>query len=90
MNYGKALEALQDGYRVARKGWNGKDMWLILVPGRILESIQPDSFYDKCGFKKGTEILSHIDMKTADGKMLIGWTPNQVDQLANDWQIITS
>jgi hypothetical protein len=31
MNFGQAIEALRQGKRVARKGWNGKDMWLRLV-----------------------------------------------------------
>lgn len=30
MNFGKALEALKEGKKVARSGWNGKDMWLEL------------------------------------------------------------
>ena len=28
----------------------------------------------------------HIDMKTADGSITIGWAPSQVDMLAEDWQ----
>lgn len=30
MNFGGALQALKDGERVARAGWNGKGMWLKL------------------------------------------------------------
>jgi hypothetical protein len=30
MNFSDALEDLKDGKRVARKGWNGKGMWLEL------------------------------------------------------------
>lgn len=30
MNFGKAIEALKSGSRVARSGWNGKGMWLAL------------------------------------------------------------
>ena len=34
MDFGEALRALKDGKRVARKGWNGKGMWLFLgTPG---------------------------------------------------------
>ena len=28
MDFGKALEALKAGKKVAREGWNGKEMWL--------------------------------------------------------------
>lgn len=31
MNFGEALAALKRGERVARQGWNGKGMWLVLV-----------------------------------------------------------
>ena len=31
MNFGQAIEALKNGDRVSRAGWNGKNMWLQLV-----------------------------------------------------------
>jgi hypothetical protein len=30
MDFGAALDALRDGFKVARAGWNGKGMWLAL------------------------------------------------------------
>lgn len=30
MDFGQAVRALKDGWRVARRGWNGKGMWLEL------------------------------------------------------------
>ena len=33
MNFGQAIEALKEGKRVARAGWNGKGMFLFLVSG---------------------------------------------------------
>lgn len=30
MNFGQAIDALQHGAKVARRGWNGKNMWLAL------------------------------------------------------------
>jgi len=30
MNFGQAIEALKLGQKVARAGWNGKNMWLAL------------------------------------------------------------
>ena len=29
MNFGKAIEELKNGKKVAREGWNGKGMWLV-------------------------------------------------------------
>lgn len=51
MDFGEALRALKNGEKVARKGWNGKGMWLELQV--------PDLF------SKMT--LPYIYMKTADG-----------------------
>ena len=28
MNFGQAIEKLKEGKKVARKGWNGKGMWI--------------------------------------------------------------
>lgn len=33
LNFGLALEALKQGNAIARKGWNGKGMFLFLLPG---------------------------------------------------------
>jgi hypothetical protein len=30
MNFGQAIEALKEGSKVSRSGWNGKGMWLAL------------------------------------------------------------
>ena len=30
MNFGEAIEALKEGKKVCRSGWNGKGMWLAL------------------------------------------------------------
>jgi Protein of unknown function (DUF2829) len=34
MNFGQALEALKQGKKVARRGWNGKGMFIYLVRGQ--------------------------------------------------------
>lgn len=50
MTFGEALVCLKQGYKVARKGWNGKGMWL---------GIQfPDGY--------SVTTLPYIYMKTAD------------------------
>ena len=88
LTFGMAIEAMKRGRRVARSGWNGKGMWIILNEGRTVESLEPNSFYDKCGFKAPVFIGSHIDMKAADGSMVVGWLASQTDMLAEDWCIV--
>ena len=87
MNFGEALEALKQGKKVAREGWNGKGMWLILVPGTVDINFGDGSAYYRAGLKRGT-INRHIDMRTATGEMQPGWLASQTDMLAEDWVIV--
>lgn len=91
-DFGTALGYLKGGAKVARKGWNGKGMWLILVPGTKAVEFVEGSPYMKAGLTHG-EILPHIDMYTtnAEGRraMLPGWLASQTDMLAEDWELVT-
>lgn len=86
MNFGKALNYLKSGKKVCREGWNGKGMFLFLVPGctfkvkrKPLLGIYPE----------GTEINyhAHIDMRTAQ-ETVVPWVASQTDVLSEDWQIV--
>lgn len=91
MTFGVAIEALKKGLKVARAGWNGKGMWLVLVIGTKTVNFTEGSPYMKAGLTSG-EILPHIDMYTinAEGRraMLPGWVASQTDMLAEDWSIV--
>lgn len=94
MNFGDAISALKSGQKVARAGWNGKDMWLILVPGTPAVVLNPGTPYGKAlPNHVQCEILPHIDMWTvnAEGRraMLPGWVASQTDMLSEDWTIIS-
>ena len=86
MNFGDALAALKLGHRVARAGWNGKDMFLFLVQGSTFKVNRPPLLGI---YEEGTEINyhAHIDMRTATGE-IVPWLASQSDMLANDWQTI--
>lgn len=75
MNFGEAIEALKSCKKVARKGWNGKCMWLCLIP-------HTNKTWE------GYPIQDCIGMKTADDKMQPGWLASQADILAEDWEIV--
>ena len=91
MTFGQAIESLKAGQKVARKGWNGKGMWLVLVPGTPVIHPKPDTPYGKAGIVE-CEILPHIDMWTTNAQgrraMLPGWLASQTDMLSEDWEII--
>lgn len=86
MNFGSALQALKNGQKVAREGWNGKGMFLFLVPGSVFKVNRAPLLGI---YPEGTEInyCPHVDMKTADGKV-VPWLCSQTDMLAEDWCVV--
>lgn len=93
LTFGEALTALQQGARVRRAGWNGKNMFLFLLPAA--DGIPTTSIYDP-GLRKVIEeevggdrfdALGSIRMFTADKKILTGWLASQTDMLVADWEL---
>ena len=86
MDFSAALIALKNGMRVARKGWNGKGMFLYLVPGSEFHVSRPPllGIYDR-----GTLVRyhAHVDMRTAQGDC-VPWLCSQTDMLAEDWALV--
>jgi hypothetical protein len=83
VDFGKALNAIKNGGRVTRSGWNGKGMFLYLVPGSTFQVNRSPLLGI---YPRGTEIryLPHIDMRTVDGSCA-PWLASQADLLADDW-----
>lgn len=86
LNFSTALEYLKRGVRMQRKGWNGKGMFIYLVPGSSFAVNRPPLLGI---YPVGTVITyhPHIDMSTVDGSC-VPWLCSQTDMLANDWQIM--
>ena len=84
--FGEAIELLKLGYKVARTGWNGKGMFLFLVPGSTFKVSRPPLLGI---YPEGTEITyqPHIDMKTAQNTV-VPWLASQSDVLAEDWMVV--
>jgi hypothetical protein len=88
MDFSSALEQIKAGERVCRRGWNGKGMFVFLVPGSTFKV----SRHPLLGiYPEGTEINyhGHIDMRTADGT-IVPWLASQTDLLADDWEFAPS
>ena len=96
MNFGEALEALKAGKKVAREGWNGKGMYIYLVHGFDCDKENLRNEASKIlprdeAAMHGTGVatfLSHIDMRTANGDVCVGWLASQTDMLSDDWKIV--
>ena len=89
--FGQAVECLKRGFKVARKGWNGKGMWLWLKQETMVKSEWcHDPALKAIADQNGGEIhaLGTICMKTADNKILTGWLASQTDILSEDWVLV--
>lgn len=89
MNFGEALSALKSGSKVTREGWNGKGMWLFLVPGSTftVEAFRPLGKAEPDLVGKAVSYRPHIDMKTVNDE-IVPWIASQSDLLVEDWQIV--
>ena len=85
-SFGSALSMLKAGKKVARKGWNGKGMFIFLVPGSKFKVNRAPLLGI---YEEGTEIeyQPHIDMKTADNTV-VPWLASQSDILAEDYYVV--
>jgi len=83
MDFGQVISGLKEGKRFGREGWNGKDMFVFLVPGSHFTVNRPPllGIYPE---GTGIDYRPHIDMKTAQGDV-VPWVASQSDLLAEDW-----
>lgn len=80
-SFSEALEYLKRGYKVSRRNWNGKNMYLFKSPKigcQVYEKYTKDSIND---------LQEFIVMKTADDT-LVPWLASQTDLLSDDWVLI--
>ena len=102
MNFGQAIEALKEGKKVQRTGWNGKGLFVFMqVPSSINREIVPkmqslpqsvkDEFERR--FNDPNEQIDAIyyDNQLAlvnPSNLITGWSPSVSDSLANDWIVL--
>jgi hypothetical protein len=85
-SFSEALKQLKMGRKVTRSGWNGKNMFLFLVPGSTFQVNRPPLLGI---YPEGTVInyRPHIDMRTANGE-IVPWLASQSDLIEEDWIIL--
>lgn len=86
ITFSEALLALKHGEKIARQGWNGKNMFVFMVKGSTFKANRPPLLGI---FPEDTEINyhTHADMRTADGT-IVPWLCSQTDMFAEDWVIL--
>lgn len=88
MTFGEALEQLKLGNRVARTGWNGKGMFVVMQKG------YPDGIpcnkqtAEAFGYEEGSlfKVRPYLQMRCADGTHQM-WLASQSDILEEDWVV---
>ena len=94
MRFGEAIEHARTGKRIARRGWNGKGMYVYMTKGRLVPA---DEWVTRMPSQELTEvekeigyvnIMPHLDMMSAQGVRIIGWLASQTDMLADDWYVV--
>lgn len=80
MNFGQALEQIKSGKTVARKGWNGKGIYIGLIKPKDGDAMTHDFIYiDTTG----------LQTDNPDAPLSrVPWLASQTDMLAEDWQVI--
>jgi hypothetical protein len=88
-DFGWALAQLRAGRRVSRKGWNGPDQWLVLVPGSTItiEAHRPLGQAAPELVGHAAQYAPHIDIRTVQGT-IVPWFASQTDALAEDWFVV--
>ncbi len=89
MNFGLAIEAMKKGYRVARDGWNGKNMSVAYQKGYPYGIPCNKNTAEAWGMKEGElfKCRPYLQMRCADGTFQM-WLASQSDILADDWYIV--
>jgi hypothetical protein len=86
MNFGAAIEAIKAGKRIARTGWNGKGMFVYLVPPA---SYPVQTGAAKAHFGEGAMVPynAYMAIKNVDDTVST-WAPSVNDCLATDWGVV--
>lgn len=88
MTFGLVIEALKQGSKCAREGWNGKGMFIYYVPANKYPA-SGNKLNTMAGVFEDDMVPygAYIAMKTAQNNV-IPWLASQTDMLAEDWQIV--
>lgn len=85
-SFSAALVAIKGGQRVARAGWNGKGMFVYLVPANSYpaQTGAAKAFFGERGM---VPYNAYFALKGADDTVST-WAPSGSDALAEDWLIV--
>lgn len=88
-DFGEAIRLMKKGHRVARDGWNGKNMCVAYQKGYPQGVPANKNTAKAWGMKEGDlfRCRPYLQMKCADGTFQM-WLATQSDILAEDWHVV--
>ena len=86
MNFGEALLRIRGGGRCTRAGWNGKGMFVYLVPAASYP-VQTGAAKAHFGEKAMVPYNAYMALVGANGTVST-WVPSVSDCLAKDWMMV--
>jgi len=86
LNFGQAIECLKNGKKMARKGWNGKGMFVVYQKGYPQGIPSNKQTAEAWGIKEGElfKVEPYLQIQMANGSHAM-WVPSINDALATDW-----
>lgn len=85
--FGIALEYLKKGYKVARKGWNGKGLHVVLIYGNSIQNIINENYGSGIP-EESAKVEDFFMIYSKSGLRLNTWVPSVSDILSEDWQVV--
>jgi hypothetical protein len=80
LDFGQALKLLKEGKKVARRGWNGKGIFIELQrPDEKSKMTHPYIYID-------TTNLQTNNPEAPKGR--VPWLASQTDMLSEDWELV--
>ncbi len=83
LNFGLAIDAMRKGYKVRRRGWNGKNQYIELVSAISYRA--PDGTFVNA---EHAVIGNQAIVFCGTSGVQMGWPASQADMLADDWELV--
>ena len=96
LSFGFAIEAAKQGEKIARAGWNGKGMFVVVMPALNLPPFNTQDTFKKVndrtakfiGEDKPLNCVPYFALYAANEDWVPGWLASQTDMLADDWMVV--
>lgn len=87
--FGEAISRMKRGQKVARKGWNGKGMFVVYQKGYPNGIPCNKQTAEAWGLNEGDLFICnpYLQIKNVDGSHSM-WTPSIGDILSKDWHVV--